>query len=230
MDVPSWIGWDKLMQYYRKCPSDVHKKVFCFLFETGGRVSEVITLKRRQFRHNEYSVVVDKMPVFKYRLRKGVRKNVTRDVFIRRDRLNPLAEDLIDFVDECGTSFIFPRRTSLTSEIVPGKHTSRVRIYNLTTEISKDLFPHWFRSMRASFLVYVRRFNIFELKQWFAWKSMDTPGSYVRGVELAEKLGIQELPQTPKEILQPLSSVVKEKSIRERLAELEQRYERGEIK
>lgn len=72
-------------------------------------------------------------------------------------------------------------------------------------QIHKDLFPHWFRSMRASFLVYVRDFNVYELRQWFMWKSLDTPGSYVRGVEMKEKLVIMELPKARKEILQPLS-------------------------
>lgn len=94
-------------------------------------------------------------------------------------------------------------------------------------QIHKDLFPHWFRSMRASFLVYVRNFNVYALKQWFMWKSLDTPGSYVRGVELAEKLGIMELPKARKEKLQSPSP--EPKSIRERLAELEQQYERGEL-
>lgn len=111
-DVPTWIGWDAMFDYYRKCPTDEYKKLFCTLFESGGRVSEVARLRPRQFSWNDECVVMNKMDVFKYRQRKK------RDVYILRDELNPLAGDLIDFVEDCDTDFLFPRRMPLTSEVV----------------------------------------------------------------------------------------------------------------
>ena len=77
---------------------------------------------------------------------------------------------------------------------ISNEYTSRVRIYLKVREISDDLWCHWFRAQRASFYVFVRGMNAFQLKEWFEWKSMDTPGHYVRQTlkGIAEQMGIEK--------------------------------------
>lgn len=229
VDVPPWIGWEKLLSYYDKCPKQLHKDVFTILFETGGRVSEIIELRPEQFVWNDEAITIAGMTVLKYRRR------MRRDVYIKRDEHDVLAEDLVSFVERCKTDYLFPRTTPFYGEPIAGEHTSRVRIYLLTREISDDLWPHFFRSQRASYLVYVRGLNAFELKDWFGWKSMDSAGHYVRqtGKAMAKALGIETLPGRPevmtKPILEPKSSPLpktepkKEKSTYELLMEVTER-------
>jgi len=189
-DVPTWIGFDKLLDYYNQSSTDEHKKIFCALFETGGRVSEVIQLKKEMFEWNAEALNILKMSVLKYR------KHKTRDVLIPRDDLDPLVEDLISFVEDCKTEYLFPRRTPLTGALIPDKHASRTWMYLKVREISDDLWDHWFRAMRASYFVYVRKFDPFDLQEWFEWKSMDMAGHYVKVTqrEIADKLGIKNIP------------------------------------
>lgn len=195
IDVPPWIGNDNLLSYYHKCPTDLHRNLFATLFETGGRVSEVVELRPEQFNWNDNAIVIGGMVVLKYRRR------MRRDVYIKRDEENPLAEDLVSFVEGCGTDYLFPRTAPLTGEvIVPNMPTSRTRLYLKVREISDDLWCHWFRSQRASFLVYVRGLDAFQLKDWFNWKSMDSAGHYVKGKTLAEALGIEKVPGLPTKI------------------------------
>jgi len=189
-DVPPWIGCDRLLKYYDQCPSELHRKIFATLFETGGRVSEVVELKREDFDWNDQAVNVTGMLVKKYR------KHKRRDFLIKRDEKEPLVEDLISFVEGCETEYLFPKHAPLTGEVIPEEHASTTQIYLLVRQISKDLWPHWFRSQRASFLVYVRNFDIYKLVEWFNWKSIETPLHYVRQTqkEQAEALGITEIP------------------------------------
>jgi len=121
-DVPAWIGNDKLLGYYYKCPTDLHRRIFVFLFETGGRVSEVLELQPTQFNWNEEAIRVERMTVLKYRRR------MRRDFLIKRDKLNPLTEDLLSFVKDCETKYLFPKGERITGRIIPDKHTSRVRM------------------------------------------------------------------------------------------------------
>jgi len=192
-DVPSWIGWDRMLGYYNQSPTDEHRKIFCALFETGGRVSEVIQLKPENFLVSFDGVKIQKMPVLKYREKKR------RDFIIKRDEQDPLCEDLISFVEACEDEYLFPRRSPLKGVPIPGKHASRTWMYLKVREISDDLWPHWFRSMRASFNVFVREMDIYGLKKWFMWKKIDTPAYYIQQTleEMAEDLGVTDLDFKP---------------------------------
>jgi len=231
-DVPAWIGMDSLLSYYNECPTDFHKKVFLFLFETGGRVSEVIELRPEQFNWNEEAIRVGRMTVLKYR------KRMRRDFLIKRDELNPLTEDLLSFVKDCETKFLFPKGERITGNIIPDKHTSRVRIYKKVREISDDLWCHWFRAQRASFNVFVRGMDAFQLADWFKWKSMDTPLHYINQTlaGMAENMGIKNIPTKIIKIAEPIEeptpppkTELKKKSIAEQFRELKEAHERGEI-
>jgi len=221
----AWIGWDNLLSYYNKCPTDLHRKIFVVLFETGGRVSEVLELQPAQFIWNEEAIKVERMTVLKYR------KRMRRDFLIKRDEKNPLTDDLISFVQSCETEFLFPKGEWITGNIVSNHHTSRTRLYLKVREISDDLWCHWFRAQRASFNVFVRRMDAFQLADWFKWKSMDTPLHYINQTlaGMAENMGIKKIPEKSIKIVEPIeepkssppkTEPKKEKSYRELLEEV----------
>lgn len=220
-DVPPWIGWDKLFGYYRKCPSNLHRNIFTTLFETGGRVSEVLELQPKQLNWNQEAIKVERMTVLKYR------KRMWRDFLIKCDEKNPLAEVLISFVKECDTKYLFPKTERMSGKVVPNEHTSRTRLYLLVREISDDLWCHWFRAQRASFNVFVRGMGAFQLVDWFKWKSVDMPLHYINQTleGMAKDMGIKEIPKGRAENIispEPRSSPKPEKemSLRDRVWEV----------
>ena len=189
-DVPEWIGWDRMLSYYRKSPSPLHRNLFVTLFETGGRASEVVLLKPDNFIWNDEAIKVEGMIVKKYR------KHKRRTFLIKIDEQNPLTEDLISFISHCETEYLFPRVTSFGVKTISNVPTSTTRLYLKVREISDDLWCHWFRAMRASFNVFVRKMDIFALKDWFQWKSVDTPAHYVNQSleKQAKQMGIKQVP------------------------------------
>jgi len=202
-EVPAWLGWDNLMTYYNKCPTDLHRNIFVVLFETGGRVSEVLELRPEQFIWNDEAIKIDRMVVLKYR------KRMRRDFLIKRDEQNPLGSNLISFVESCKTGYLFPKVQRLTGKEVLDKHTSRTRLYVKVREISDDLWCHWFRAQRASFNVFVRGMDAFQLADWFKWKSMDTPLHYINQTlaGMAENMGIKNIPTKISKILEPIEEL-----------------------
>ena len=189
-DVPEWVGWDNMLGYYNGCPSQLHRNLFTTLFETGGRISEILELKPENFVWNEEAIKVKGMIVKKYRKRKK------RNFLIKIDEENPLAKDLISFVECCDTEYLFPKGEPFTGIPILNEHTSCTRLYLLVREISDDLWPHWFRAQRASFNAFVRKMNIFDLKEWFMWKSVDTPAHYINQTleGMAKQMGIRNIP------------------------------------
>ena len=188
-DVPAWIGWQRMLTYYNGSPSQLHKNIFTTIFETGGRVSEVIELKPDMFVWNDEAIKVVGMIVKKHR------KHKRRDFLIKIED-NLLAKDLISFVSSCKTKFLFPKGEPFTGRIIFDQHTSTTRIYLKVLEISGDLWPHYLRAQRASFNVFVRKMNLFQLMDWFKWKGTDTPAHYINQTleGMAKQMGIKNIP------------------------------------
>ena len=191
-DIPEWVGNKRLLSYYHKAQEldeekgwNIHAKGFCLAFVTGGRASEIPMLRPEQFSWNDKVVHVSQMRVLKWRRPK------TRTFLLLRDEKDPLLNDCIRYVKECKTDFLLPRHLTWTREPVQDQHFGGVRLWQLMHEIDEDLWCHWFRGQRASFLVYVRKYNVFELKAHFEWASVDTAAHYVRVKEEAERLGLK---------------------------------------
>ena len=60
-----------------------------------------------------------------------------------------------------------------------------------------DLFPHLLRGYRAGMFVTERDFSIQELMRWFDWKSADMAVHYTRIRDMAESMGIENIPTKP---------------------------------
>lgn len=109
---------------------------------------------------------------------------------------NLLAKELISLVSSCKTKFLFPKGEPFTGRPIADQHTSTTRIYLKVLEISTDLWSHYLRAQRASFNVFVRKMNLFQLMDWFKWKGTDTPAHYINQTleGMAKQMGIKNIP------------------------------------
>lgn len=190
--IPDWPGWSQFLEYLdmareAKYPGD-SKAYFIILFETGCRVSEALELKPEDFSFNENAIIGYTIPVFKKD------KEETRNIVIRRDERNPLAEDFIEIIEECDTKYLMPARIPFTRAVIPDQHTTRMTVYNRINEIHPELFPHGLRAYRALHLVYERGFDIQDLMSWFKWDSYEMAAHYTLTRNIARKMGIEEMP------------------------------------
>jgi integrase len=190
-DGEPWVGWSRLLGYYNHAPTDRHRDVFALAFETGGRASEIVELKPSNFSITEEAIRVDAMVVRKYKSRRMQRS------FLINRKDDRLAEALVKLVEGCDTEFLLPRYAPLAKKEIKiaNSHIGATRLYQLVAEISPEIWPHWLRSQRASYFVFEKNANPYQLADWFKWKSMDTPLRYVKQSLQEQKnwLGIPDI-------------------------------------
>lgn len=191
-DLPDWPGWDRFMEMFDNVvnapyPED-SKKYGIILFETGCRKAEVVMLKPGMFRWNDEAIIGQNVPV----LKKG--KRATRGIVIKLDEKNPLGYDLIEYLASCDTEYLLPGRSPFFRAIQPWRHISVKTVYNRITEIHPELWPHALRGYRASMFVYERDFKVRDLVSWFDWSSADMALHYTKTRDMAEAMGIENIP------------------------------------
>jgi len=175
--VETFCGWDYLLDMTDRCDNLRDKALISALFETGGRVSEVLKLEKRHFMIQEPYLVVRAMPVLKryrkigeYHDEEGKKRWITEELKGYRTFPIPLKEKLtpylLEWMDYVKTDRLF--------------HISRVHAWRIVTKINPDVFPHWFRAQRASQLALEYGFDMHDLLDFFAWKSMPMALHYAR--------------------------------------------------
>lgn len=208
-DAPAhFVGWETILEYYEKAKkidskfgTNERALYFVTFFETGGRKSEVLLLRPSQIYWNEDSIRIENMEVRKRRVR------FTRNVLIRIDENNPLAEKFIDFVQDCDTKYLLPGRVPFHGSIDPDRHISASTVYNKVCEINENVWPHWIRDQRAYHLAAKKKdggrdLGPYDHRAWFEWARMDMPLYYVgkrTEKDIAKALGITTMPATMKE-------------------------------
>lgn len=209
--IDYWVGWEKILSLHKKALEidkdhfrQDHSLYFVTIFETGGRVSEIILLRPEQIRWNDSTIKITRMRVHKQR-----RATKVRNVFIKiKD--NPLAQTFIDHVKACDTKYLLPGYgpsiepsplNRFRRKINPNRHISTTHVYKKITAIDPDIWPHWLRDQRSWHLsAEIEQggsgFDAYELKEWFGWTSMDMPAQYAgrRGEkDILRKLGIEDV-------------------------------------
>jgi integrase len=200
-EVEGFCGWDFLLSLVRVFDFPPYRGLVACLFETGGRISEVLELRRENFNLSHPKVVVvERMPVLKryevvgrqpdpskksgFRwLTSGVRDY--RYFPIRRDE--PLVPYMLQWVEKCGEGeklFEFDRYQALKllREAGAALNTpipfTRHRRENRPLH-SSEIFPHLLRAERACQLAAEYSFDAYALRQFFGWKP--------RKLDMAEK-------------------------------------------
>ena len=192
LEIPDWPGWDTFMEYYEGAdqapyPED-SRLYFTLLFESGCRREEVIKIRPDMIKYNEEAIVIQNVPVLKKK------KRTTRNVIIKRDDKNPLADHLLKYLADCDTDYLLPGLRPFTREKIRDRHVSQKTVWNRISELSPDLWPHALRGYRASMLVHERGFTVQNLVSWFDWSSANMAVHYTRTKDLAHNMGIMKLP------------------------------------
>jgi integrase len=227
IDVPSFVGWDILLSlidacnnidydiYYRDYCRERDKGLIATLFETGGRVGEILSLTKANFdftpkkycvvsnmllekryeKTGSYIEIVEQEPtgahakLYEPKLlengkqvwtRKRWRTTITSQkvqrLRIRRPfpilKTEPLYPIMENYVNQNHSDLLFPssrlRKNKTRFMTCTNAWIIINRIQNLT---GIELWPHWFRSQRASQLKNEYGFSSDDRKDWFNWLS-----------------------------------------------------------
>jgi len=208
-DIRGWIGWD----YIEKVVDRANKPdIIMALFLTGGRATEVLALARGHFADMGAYFEVRGMPVYKkydvletYEEEPGKKRWVTQLVEERRTfpilKSEPLAKPFWELIkDKEGSLFQFkiPRSRRLWQD-------QYWQLYKEVRDIDapqsplapmneygkqKNLYPHWFRGMRAAQLRVEYGLGADDLMKFFRWADMKMALYYagLSSYQLASKM------------------------------------------
>lgn len=192
IDSGDWPGWVKFLeQTYNQIPLSKYPNdswsCFLTIFQGGFRSGEAVQVKREMCSYNDEAIIIRKVPVLKRRER------VLRNVIIKRDHLNPLADHFINLIDYGEGEYLIPKRERLWRTLIPDEPTTTRTVYNRINEITGG-FPHELRGYRAMMLVAERDFTVSQLMRWFEWSKADMAIHYTATRDLAASMGIEHLP------------------------------------
>jgi integrase len=208
-DVRGFCGWSFLLTFVKKTPLP-YRGFIATLFETGGRISEVLRLRKRHFHFDLHPdiIVVDGMPVIKKYKKIGEIKDPSRKSGKRwtTEKLEDTRTFPIKKAD--------PLTTYLVSHLERSKDylfsMNRLEAFRLIRSVGESLgdqpvpfssittsqiYCHWFRAQRASQLKSEYNFDLLALASFFRWK---IPGmgatplyTYLSWEEMARRMGVE---------------------------------------
>jgi len=170
VDVPFFCGWRVLENFVYESEYLIVRALRATLFETGGRATEVLSLRKDQFNFDDPNFIeIRGMLVVKCKKGADVR---WRTVAI--ERKDPLVRPMLEWL-ECvkEDEFLFSYKYGWLYKNASTKRTG-------ATPILSGWFPHKFRAERASQLAVEKRLDVPQLMKWFGWVRPDTPMHYVR--------------------------------------------------
>lgn len=169
-DVREFCGWPKLMEILSRASPGRDRALIATIFLTGGRISEVLLLRRSSFNLSEPTVIVVKSMRVLKRFRKVGEKIV-------EGKKRWITEELEDY-----RSFPISRKeppVPILEEWLGGLKgeeklfdISRVKAFQIVRGLGKELYPHWFRAQRACQLAVDYGFDLHELMDYFYWKDI----------------------------------------------------------
>lgn len=161
MDITHFCGWKELERLIGQCNDDMEEALIATLFLTGGRASEVLSLRHEQFEERKDFILIKGMLVLKQKKP----ENRYRQVLIRKN--NFLIPYMMQWVNRKKKGQLFDFKYN--------------KLYKMVVGIDKDWFPHKFRGMRASQLATETGINtVILLMKWFGWTSEKMPAHYAR--------------------------------------------------
>ena len=212
-DIEDFHGWgplSKLFKRIQKKENHIKANLYGAGFCTGGRASEVLTLRKNQIREKEDLIEVRRMPVLKRyekqshsweyvetppetHLGKLFEWDPDKELFKRKTYET---ERLYEY-----RTFSFPSNEPLAIKLLeyldeaddllfPGRASDEIfpelngkhLSYSTFYRIIADAgyHPHWLRAQRASCLVLEYDYDLAPLMAWFRWEDIQTAMRYVR--------------------------------------------------
>jgi len=204
-DVESFCGWDLLLKIVKECENTRYlvsprwpaekadeywerlirrdQALIATMFETGGRVIEVLKLRKQNFEFGEKWIRIKGMSVMK-RFKRDKQTGETKPILTTRGKFSiPLDEPLVPYMVEWvkdQDDYIFP------SPKLDKDYLSTVRAYQIVNSLGERLEPkvhlydHWFRAQRACQLAEDLNFTLLELMDFFGWKDIKTALRYAK--------------------------------------------------
>ena len=172
-EIENFVGWEYLEKLVEKCERERDRALIASLFETGGRVSEVLLLTKDMFLVQDPYLIVRAMPVLKRYEKIGVDEKgkwITKKKKGYRTFPIHCREPLVSYLEDWLNTLEGKRLFDI----------GRVRVYQIVKEIDPEIFPHWFRGQRASQLALEYGFSIHDLVDFFNWKDLQTAIHYSR--------------------------------------------------
>ncbi|MHA2429113.1 MAG: tyrosine-type recombinase/integrase [Candidatus Hermodarchaeia archaeon] len=178
---PAWTPPNISSEKYQQFLIIRDQGIIATMFETGGRVSEVLALRKNNFEITNDWIRVVGMPVLK-RHRKDKETGEIIKIPTTRGRFGiPRAEPLVPYmlrIIKMAKDYLFP------SPKDGNEHLSSVRAYQIVRNIGErlgiHLWDHWFRAQRASQLASQYNYRLHELMEFFNWEDVKTAKRYAR--------------------------------------------------
>ena len=216
-DVMEFCGWPRLMSIINQAHPGRDRTLVATLFLTGGRISEVLLLKKENFDlSHEDVIVVKSMPLVK-RFQRVTKTKKWKCVSHCNKRWGekPSSEEFRTHeIQEYVGWATKPLKDYRTFPIVrkdppvpileewlnriPRKELklfsiSRVQAFLIIRGLGENLYPHWFRAQRACQLAYEYDYDLHDLMDFFVWKDFKIAMHYSRlgWKGLAKKMGVK---------------------------------------
>ena len=204
-DVKEFAGWQQLDDLLAKLPENNNERnqaLFATAFQTGGRIEEVLMLKKNNFtvKEKEKLVIVKGM-----KLLKRYEKTGSWTEWIEQKPNNKLARlykldekqnkfyrnrydtektdmDRQEFWFDTGEHFagILLDWISQSNEdfLFPGRitHLSYSMAYRIIN--ATGVYPHWLRAQRASCLIAEYGWPMEQMMEWMGWEELSTARHY----------------------------------------------------
>jgi len=132
-----------------------NRALFLTTFKTGGRITEVLNLKRSMFTHDQNYIIINGMMK---------EKDKDRNTYspIKIPKKEPLNQEWIDWRNS-SRNLLFPSPTK------DNKPLSRIRAYHIITKTGT--YPHFLRSQRSSMEIKYYGINPSDLVSLRQWKT-----------------------------------------------------------
>jgi integrase len=163
----NFVGWGPLISMANNL-DPITRSLVSTTFETGGRATEVLSLKPEQF-----DIQKDKDIVMIQRMIVKKRRDKIRDRTFPILLSDPLTHYMLERVEQTEPrQCLFPY----------GYDWMYKKIRDIEKPRNMKHGPWWihrFRAERATQLVLTNNFGVIELMRWFGWKRPDMPSFYV---------------------------------------------------
>jgi integrase len=197
-DVKRFVGYRKLIELCNSLRLGRDRALFAALFLTGGRVSEVLALEKKNFEINRDFVIVKDMALIKRYKKlfgwveyvKAPPENSLKRLYkyskkIKGDKKFWRQRYKTEITPDTRADFSFPASEPLANILIAWlaehddklfPHCKRFRAWQILNEIG--IYPHWLRAQRASSLISFHNFNMEEMMEWLSWVELSTAMRY----------------------------------------------------
>lgn len=203
-DVTRFVGFNKLKTLAQKVPEynfARNEALFTTIFLTGGRINEVLPLRKRNFAVKDDEVIVTDMPLEKRYDKTGtwtewVAEKPTNELkrlyefdeekgkFHRRryntEKKYEIRKEFRFSTDEPFADMLISWLDKTEDQLFSGYNPqlSYATAYRIIT--ATGFYPHWLRAQRASCLIVEYGWKMEMMMEWMGWEELSTARHYAK--------------------------------------------------